>query len=68
MLYGAHRFPQLFDAVDSHRKHSHRWGCSFENLEHELTDRPHFSKQYFILLHMLRELAKPADQRKEWIM
>jgi hypothetical protein len=68
MLYGAHKYPQLEAAVASHRRHSERWNCGFRNLEYDLTSRKMYSKEYFVLSTILEELAKPDDQRKEWVM
>lgn len=68
MLYGAHVFPQLEQAVASHRLHSERWGCGFHVLSQDLTDRRLYSKQYYLLSIMLQELEKPVDERQEWLM
>lgn len=68
MLYGAHKYPQLEAAVDSHRRHSERWGCGFQNLEYDLTNRRLYSKQYSILSAILHEMTIPEDQRKKWLM
>ena len=68
MLYGAHQFPQLQGALESHRRHSHRWGCGFESLEQDVTSRKLYSKHYFLLSTMLQELSKPAEERKQWLM
>lgn len=68
MLYGTHVSPQLEHALLSHRRHSERWGCGFEVLERDLAGRKLFSKQYYLMSAMLRELAKPVEQRQEWLM
>lgn len=68
MLYGAHKFAQLEAALESHRRHSGRWGCTFESLEQDLTDRKLYSKHYFLLSTMLHELSKAPEERKQWLM
>lgn len=68
MLYGEHVYPQLERALVSHRQQSKRWGCGFEVLERGITTRSMFSKQYFLMSIMLRELAKPLEERQEWLM
>lgn len=68
MLYGAHKFIQLEDALDLHHQHSDRWGCAFETLDRDLTNRNLYSKHYFLLSMMLQELAKPQEHRQEWLM
>lgn len=68
MLYGDHQSTQMGQALESHRRHSERWGCGFELLEEELTERTLYSKHYFLLSMLLRELAKPKKQRKEWLL
>lgn len=68
MLYGAHKFPQLEAALDSHRRHSERWKCGFESLEQDISSRKLYSKHYFLMSTMLHELAKPAEERKQWLM
>lgn len=39
MLYGAHKFSQLENALEGHRRHSERWGAKFTSLERDLTTR-----------------------------
>ncbi|CZT17988.1 uncharacterized protein RCC_03827 [Ramularia collo-cygni] len=68
MLYGTHRVPQLEHALLTHRRHSERWGCGYEVLERDLTSRKLFSKQYYLMSIMLRELAKPIEERQEWLL
>jgi hypothetical protein len=68
MLYGAHKFPQLEDALAVHRRHSERWGCGFACLDRDLTTRKLYSKHYFLLSTMLHELSKPPEQRQEWLL
>ena len=68
MLYGAHKFNQLEAALETHRRHAERWGWGFEKLEQDLTGRKLYSKHYFLLSTMLHELAKPAEQRAQWLM
>ena len=68
MLYGAHKFEQLEQALDNHRQHCLRWGCEMESLDRDLTDRKLYSKHYFLLLKMLQELSKPEDERQEWLL
>jgi hypothetical protein len=68
MLYGAHKFPQLEDALEVHRRHSERWGCGFASLDRDLTTRKLYSKHYFLLSTMLHELSKPPEQRQEWLL
>ncbi|GAB7363391.1 hypothetical protein MBLNU230_g3669t1 [Neophaeotheca triangularis] len=69
MLYGAHKFQQLEEALESHRRHCTRWGCQFENLDRDLAaTRKLFSKQYFLLSTLLQQLAKPEEERQEWLL
>lgn len=68
MLYGAHKFEQLEAALDSHRRHGERWGCGFESLDRDLTDRKLYSKHYFLLSMMLRELSRPEEERQKWLL
>jgi hypothetical protein len=68
MLYGAHKFAQLEQALEMHRRHSERWGCESRNLEQSLSGRKLYSKQYFLLSLLLLELSKPAEDRKQWVM
>lgn len=68
MLYGAHKFEQLESALDSHRRHCERWSCKFEILDRDLVDRKLYSKHYFLLSTMLRELSKPTEDRQEWLL
>jgi len=68
MLYGAHKFIQLEHALESHHRHSQRWGCGFETLDRDLTSRKLYSKHYYLMLTMLHELAKPPEERQEWLL
>lgn len=68
MLYGAHKFPQLEDALSTHERHSKRFSCSFLKLENDITTRKMYSKQYFLMSTMLQELAKPVEERQQWLM
>lgn len=68
MLYGSHKFSQLENALLSHKRHTERWGCKFEELEYDLTTGRLFSKQYFVMSTMLQELAKPEEERQQWLM
>jgi hypothetical protein len=68
MLYGAHKLPQLEDALKLHQHHSERWGCEFERLNYDLTPRKLYSKHYFLMLTMLRELSRPPEERQEWLL
>lgn len=68
MLYGAHKFPQLQEALDSHRRHGERWGCRLETLERDLTPRKLYSKHFFLLSTMLQELSKSEEQRQKWLL
>lgn len=68
MLYGSHKYPQLEGAVDSHRRNSERWGCGFEELREDVTDRKLYSKHYFLLSTLLGELSQPPEQRQHWLM
>lgn len=68
MLYGAHKFEQLEQALENHKKHCMRWGCGLEILDRDLTDRKLYSKHYFLLLKMLQELSKPEEERQEWLL
>ncbi|KAF2148188.1 glycosyltransferase family 34 protein [Myriangium duriaei CBS 260.36] len=68
MLYGGHKFSQLEDALAGHRRHGERWGCGFEELEYDVTTRKLYSKHYFLMSIMIRELAKPVNQRQQWLM
>lgn len=68
MLYGAHKFSQLEDALEVHRRHSHRWGCGFESLDRDLTTRKLYSKHYFLLSKMPHELSKPEEERQQWLL
>lgn len=78
MLYGRHVYPQLENALVSQRRQSERWGCGFEVLQRDIAQSGSgdaigpprtkmFSKQYFLMSAMLRELAKPAKERQEWL-
>jgi hypothetical protein len=67
MLYGAHKFSQLENALEVHRRHSERWGCGFESLDRDLTTRKLYSKHYFLMSTMLHELSKPEEERQEWL-
>ncbi len=70
MLYGDEDlvFAQREAALESHRRHSERWGCGFEILKRKLTGRKLYSKHYYLLSTLLRELAKPAEERRQWLM
>lgn len=68
MLYGAHKFAQLEDALDVHRHHSKRWGCGFDSLDRDPTSRKLYSKHYFLLSKMLHELSKPKEERQQWLL
>jgi len=68
MLYGAHRFSQLEDALELHRRHSERWGSGFVSLNRDLTTRKLYSKHYFLLSTMLHELSKPEEERPQWLL
>lgn len=68
MLYGSHKFSQLEDALELHRRHSHRWGCGYESLDRDLTSRKLYSKHYFLLMNMLHELSKPEQERQQWLL
>lgn len=68
MLYGAHKFPQLEEALETHRRHGERWGCRFEGLERDLTTRKLYSKHYFLLSTLLRELSRPEEERQKWLL
>jgi hypothetical protein len=68
MLYGAHKFSQLEDALKLHRHHSERWGGGFEKLDRDITTRKLYSKRYFLLSIMLHELSKPGEGRQQWLL
>lgn len=68
MLYGDHVFPQLEHALLSHRRQSEIWGCGNEVLQRDLGAHKLFSKQYYLMSAMLRELAKPIEERQQWLM
>ncbi|KAH9845367.1 galactosyl transferase GMA12/MNN10 family protein [Teratosphaeria destructans] len=68
MLYGSHKFSQLEKALESHRRHCERWKCDFISLGQDLTNRRLYSKQYFLMSALLNEMAKPAEERKQWLM
>jgi hypothetical protein len=68
MLYGAHKFPQLEQALENHQQHCIRWGCELESLDRDLTGRKLYSKHYFLISKMLQELAKPEEERQKWLL
>jgi hypothetical protein len=68
MLYGAHKFVQLENALENHQEHCTRWGCELESLDRDLTDRKLYSKHYFLISKMLEELAKPEEERQKWLL
>lgn len=68
MLCGAHKFSQLEDALEVHRRHSERWGYGFESLDRDVTTRKLYSKHYFLLLNMLHELSKAEEERQQWLL
>jgi hypothetical protein len=68
MLYGAHKFSQLENALELHHRHSQRWGGGFEMLDRDLTSRKLYSKHYYLMSIMLRELAKLPEERQEWLL
>jgi hypothetical protein len=68
MLYGAHKFSQLEDALEVHRRHSERWVCGFESLDRDLTTRKVYIKHYFLLSTILHELSKPEEERQQWLL
>jgi hypothetical protein len=68
MLYGAHKFSQLEDALKLHHRHSERWGSGFVSLNRDLTTRKLYSKHYFLLSTMLHELSKPEGERQQWLL
>jgi hypothetical protein len=68
MLYGAHKFAQLEQALENHQQHCIRWGCELESLDRDLTGRKLYSKHYFLMSKMLEELAKPEEERQIWLL
>ena len=68
MLYGAHKFLQLEQALENHQQHCVRWGCELESLDRDLTGRKLYSKHYFLISKMLEELAKPEEDRRKWLL
>ena len=68
MLYGAHKFPQLDAALETHRRHGDRWGCKFESLKRDITTRKLYSKHYFLLSALLRQLSRPEEERQKWLL
>jgi hypothetical protein len=66
MLYGASN--SLYErALDTHKKHSERWGHRFQVLREDLTSG-FWNKPAYLLYSVTQELAKPADDRAEWLM
>ncbi|KHN96575.1 uncharacterized protein MAM_05518 [Metarhizium album ARSEF 1941] len=54
-------------ALRSHERHAARWGYPVHVLRHE-AGAGFWTKQTYLLATIVRELAKPAGERVEWIM
>ena len=66
MLYGANN--SLYErAIDTHMKHTARWGHRFQVLREDLTSS-FWNKPVYILYSLIQELARPSDHRAEWLM
>lgn len=66
MLYGK---PNLLyeRALQTHQEHCDRWNCKMLVLREELS--PCFwNKPNHLISIILQELAKPADERLQWLM
>lgn len=66
MLYGSEN-TYYERALQSHQRHCERWGCTMYVLREEIAVG-YWNKPNYLLSHVLRELAKPAEQRLEWLM
>jgi hypothetical protein len=68
MLYDAHKFSQLEDALELHHRHSQRWGGAFEMLGRDFTSSKLYSRHYYLMLFTLRELSKLPEERQDWLL
>ncbi len=66
MLYGQEN--RLYErALQSHQRHCDRWNCRMHVLREEIS-AGYWNKPNYLLSLVLQELAKPAEQRTEWLM
>ena len=67
MLYGNPPNPSYVRALKTHRAHNERWNYAMEVLQQDITGG-YWNKPSYLLSLLVRELAKPAAERIEWLM
>lgn len=68
MLYGDKKKNDLYErALESHIKHSEKWGYpTYVKRENEYCG--YWNKPTFMISQVAQELAKPEEERMEWLM
>lgn len=54
-------------ALETHLRHCTRWGYSMHILRRNFSEG-YWNKPYYILSLVIQELAKPPEQRTDWLM
>ena len=69
MIYEEGKFASIFErSVDSHLRHGEQWGVPTHILRHDIVEAGYFNKPAFILGLIINELAKPLNQRSDWVV
>jgi len=67
MLYGDPVDPLYERAIRSHRLHNERWNYPMHVLRRHITGG-YWNKPSYLLGLIVAELAKPVEERVEWLM
>ena len=63
-----HPVSLLEDTLRLHYLHSQRWGCGFESQVCNLATHESHGKHSFLLSVLRQELAKPEEERRQWLL
>ena len=69
MIYETGDFNETYErAAESHIRHGERWGTPTHILRRDIVDAGFFNKPAFLLGLIINEMAKPYDERTDWIV
>ncbi len=66
MLFGQPS-PHYLRALQTHFRHNERWGYAMHVLQRDFI-AGYWNKPYYMLALIIQELAKPPEERTEWLM
>ena len=69
MIYSTDEHNNVYErAVASHIRHGDRWGQPTHVLRHDIVEAGFFNKPAYLLGLVIDEMAKPNDERADWIV